>query len=219
MARGPLCFIIRPAGQAPHRRLPLTSNVRPRRTRPSYGHRTEDRISTPPSSWPGSAWYRSCRRPSRSSRHYVRCGGPTSQLGRSTGCVQGKLYASLGTLGLNSSCADGGARQTISKEVRVHVSPAQRSRAMPALRAVAPTLEHRHRFSDHSIRGQASRLALNAVKQQSTVAANSVQRLGTSPARPNPSLKRRANGAALGPRAGSVHHPSRGPSTTPSSPA
>ena len=29
MARGPLCFIIRPAGQAPHRRLPLSSNVRP----------------------------------------------------------------------------------------------------------------------------------------------------------------------------------------------
>ena len=38
-------------------------------------------------------------------------------------------------------------------------------------------------------------------------------------AMPNPSVKRRANGMALGPRAAVLHHPSRGPSTTPPSPA
>ena len=36
---------------------------------------------------------------------------------------------------------------------------------------------------------------------------------------PNPSVKRRANGVALGPRAAVLHHPSRGPSATPLSPA
>ncbi len=36
---------------------------------------------------------------------------------------------------------------------------------------------------------------------------------------PNPSLKRRANGVALGPRATVPHHASRGPSTTPPAPA
>ena len=35
LARGPLCFIIRPAGQAPHRRLPLSSNVRPHTPHPA----------------------------------------------------------------------------------------------------------------------------------------------------------------------------------------
>ena len=36
---------------------------------------------------------------------------------------------------------------------------------------------------------------------------------------PNPSFKRRATGAALGPRAAVVHHAARGPSATPLSPA
>ncbi len=36
---------------------------------------------------------------------------------------------------------------------------------------------------------------------------------------PNPSVKRRANGVALGPRAAVLHHPSRGPSATPPAPA
>ena len=42
--------------------------------------------------------------------------------------------------------------------------------------------------------------------------------LGQTPV-PNPSVKRRANGVALGPRAAVLHHPSRGPSATPSAPA
>ena len=36
---------------------------------------------------------------------------------------------------------------------------------------------------------------------------------------PNPSFKRRATGVALGPRGSVVHHPPRGPSATPVSPA
>ena len=42
--------------------------------------------------------------------------------------------------------------------------------------------------------------------------------LGQMPV-PNPSVKRRVNGVALGPRAAVLHHPSHGPSATPSSPA
>ena len=194
LARGPLCFIIRPAGQAPHRQLPLSSNVRHRRAAVSVRPRSKCiRASRPP----------------RICLQTVQVVGTAMPLG---GVLRFQFPLNLAWFALGGSQRAG---NTNALAPGWHCAGAQ---SLLLLRAAACAVA-----SNPARHASASAAALTQGLPRSVafgVQWQGIHRklLQVTPV-PNPSVKRRANGVALGPRAAVLHHPSRGPGTTPPSPA
>ena len=86
---------------------------------------------------------------------------------------------------------------------------------MPPAQSAAATINHRRQGTSSSAKNTNRSVTPSTARPRLPVAAKSAQSLGTSSARPNPSLEPTRTGMALGPPAGLVHHPSSGPSAIP----
>jgi hypothetical protein len=213
-------YILHSPGLAPCRWRSLSSNVRPRRTRPSHARSTENHISAPTIARPRPARHRSSCWHGRGSRPHVCRGCSTSELGRSLGCLPGKLCTAHRKNGLNGAGRNGCSGQASAKEMRVHVRPVQQSQAATVLYSAPPAPERSTQATDPPGKELPTVLASSVVTGRSVAAASSGQAIRIPPARPNPSLKRSANGRPPGPgRWYAVHFHRPGPGVLPSSPA
>ena len=210
LAREALQVIIRLAGQAPHRRLPLSSNVEPHRK---------------PQALFGALGIRSicrlqCRRMLSVSPLMVRLTLALRAAALRRAVSSSRRCAPLRPRAWPLEATACGARRRscpflVSVGVASSLPQWFSSVLCPALRChVRPALAR------HGLRCL-RRLAIVEVEDSHSCLAWRAHPIPRAHhrMRPNPSLERTATGVALGPRGASGHHPPRGPSATPASAA
>jgi hypothetical protein len=196
LAREPASVIIRLAGQAPTRRCPLSSNVRPHGTRSMKSrafirHRQKQEQNN-------ARLFLSNR-----SQVTARVSAATPELG---------AFPKPPTSAENESTE--GPSLVLWPQV-----PAARPLAggSPSPARGREQEIQRCRLRGTQVGGQSKKPMLGSprVKQFAAAGASRSAHRAASDVRPNPSLERTSTGLALGPRTGQCHHPLRGPSTNP----
>ena len=186
MARAPASIIIRFAGQAPHRRPPLSSNVRPHDTHSmssrEFSRHCQERMQMLAPhfwacSWPATDMKAASPRPNRTSNNLNRefCASPLAQAARPS-----------------AGCSPWDVRAQDQENCR------RASR-------------HAHEFwpKNHFIRHYGKPIQAAAAGAQCSL------RLCASEVRPNPSVEPTRSGMAPWPRGVLAYHPPRGQGATP----
>ena len=186
---------MRLAGQAPCRRRPLSSNVRPHTTQSmtidASSHRSQDQVQS-------QAWQRPPERSLFAMKANAFAAATEASMKRSTRVARRK------TNPIHSPAAHGAGRPSTGKRLTIGC-PRVRNPTAPSRGTAAVWLN-----------SAAPELARNTQASGQRSSALQVLQSGHGPrVRPNPSLERTRTGMAPWPRARAVYHRSHGQRTTP----